>query len=217
MNYKEVYTKNYFNGTDSFFYSLGYTNSFLKFYLNTLFKPLQKYCNELQSANVLDVGCAYGFMLEKFPKHFKKYGLDVSEHAISEAKKLLPKATLKVGGAEDAFPFPENHFDIVTCNDVLEHLENPRKALEHIKHVMKKGGILYINTPNFNLLRKVVFAKPDKLEHHISLMTHEKLKKLLLELGFQIEELYTYTSLPAFFFLKFRANIGHEQAFICRK
>lgn len=216
MDYKKVYTENYFSGKDSFFYSFGYGN-FQKTYFKNLFRSLKPYLKEIKQGKVLDVGCAYGFMLQKLPDSFEKFGVDISEHAIAEAKKRLPNATLKVSGAEETLPFPENFFDIIMCNDVIEHLENPRIALENIRRVLKRDGILYLNTPNLNWLRKNLFAHADKKEHHISLLPHKTLFDLLTEIGFNIIDHYTYTSITFFFFTKFHSNIGHESAFICKK
>ncbi len=216
MDYKKVYTQDYFRGKDSFFYTLGY-GRFTRFYFKNLFKPLKPYLQELKAGKVLDVGCAYGFMLQKFPTTFEKFGVDISEFAIAEAKKRVSGATLKVGGAEDKFSFPENFFDIIVCNDVIEHLENPRVALGNMFKVLKTGGLLYLNTPNFNWLRKKVFAYADRKEHHISLLPHKTLLDLLTKAGFNIIDHWTYTSITYFFFMKFRSNIGHESAFICRK
>lgn len=216
MDYKNIYTKDYFNGKNSFFYSFGY-GRFQKFYFKNLFKPLKKYLKAIKQGNVLDVGCAYGLMLQNFPDSFKKFGIDISEHAVAEAKKRLPHATLKVTDAEDKLPLAENSFDIVMCNDVIEHLENPRAALENIKRVLKPGGILYMNTPNLNWLRKKLFAYADKKEHHISLFQHKTLSELLTKIGFNIIDRWTYTSITFFFFVKLRLNLGHESAFICKK
>lgn len=215
-NYKEIYTLDYFNGKNTFFYKLGYGN-FAWFYFDSLFRPLKPYLLRLKMGKVLDVGCAYGFMLQRFPDGFEKFGIDISHHAIIEAKKRLPRARLKVSDVEDKLPFPEEFFDIVVCNDVLEHLENPKRALENISKVLKKDGILYINTPNLNWLRKKIIGYADKKEHHISLFSHQALFDLLTEVGFKTTDHWTYTNLTYFFFLKFRSNIGIESALICRK
>ena len=73
MDYKTIYTKDYLNGKNSFFYKLGYGN-FAKFYFNSLFRQLQPHLKNLESGNILDVGCAYGYMLQRFPSTFKKLG-----------------------------------------------------------------------------------------------------------------------------------------------
>lgn len=217
VNYKKIYSDTYFNGENSFFYSLGYGNIFQIPYFNNLFTQIKPHVKRNKKVKVLDVGCAFGYMLKKFPDNCELNGIDISDFAITQAKKLLPNATLKVGGAETTFPFKDNYFDVVICNDVIEHLEHPKKALENMHRVLKKGGVLYINTPNLNSLRKIVFAKPDKMEHHISLFSHADLASTLRGSGFKIIDRWTYTTLPVFFFWKFRSNVGHEQAFICKK
>ena len=216
MDYKKIYTQNYFNGKNSFFYKLGY-GRFQRFYFENLFRPLKQYLKGIKRGKVLDVGCAYGFMLQKFPDTFVKFGIDISDYAISQAKKRLPNAILKVGNVEDELPFQEDFFDIVICNDVIEHLENPSIVLKQIQRVLKTNGILYINTPNFNWIRKKVFAYADKKEHHISLFPYKALFDLLRKASFDIIDYWTYTSITFFFFIKFRSNLGHESAFICRK
>jgi 2-polyprenyl-3-methyl-5-hydroxy-6-metoxy-1,4-benzoquinol methylase len=216
MDYKNVYTEDYFSGKDSFFYTLGY-GRFQQFYLKNLYKPLKPFVRERKEGKVLDVGCAYGTMLQKFPNTYEKFGIDVSEHAINEAKNRFPKTTFHAGGAEDPLPFEENFFDIVVCSDVLEHLEEPGTALINIHNVLKKDGILYVNTPNLNWIRKKVFAYADKKEHHISLLPHKTLSEILTKTGFQTLDHWTYTNITFFFFTRFGLNLGPESAFICRR
>jgi 2-polyprenyl-3-methyl-5-hydroxy-6-metoxy-1,4-benzoquinol methylase len=216
MDYQKIYNKDYFSGKTSFFYKLGYGN-FQKFYFDNLFNPLKPYINKITSGKVLDVGCAYGFMLERMPDSFEKFGVDVSEYAISIAKKRLPSAVFVISDAEKSLPFQEETFDVVICNDVLEHLENPAMALENIKKVLKKGGILYINTPNLNSFRKKILGFADKKEHHISMFSHKNLLDLLGTGGFKVEKHWTYVNFTYFFFIKFNSNIGTESAYVCVK
>lgn len=216
INYKETYTQNYFSGKDCFFYKLGY-GRFSRFYFDNLFRPLKPYIQKIKTGKVLDIGCAYGFMLKKFPNSFEKFGVDISDYAIKEASRRLPVATFKIGDIEDELFFPEGFFDIAICNDVLEHLKNPAFALKNIQRVLKKEGVLYVTTPNLNWLRKKLFKRADKKEHHISLFPHEALLNLLIKSGFEVIDHWTYTNLTYFFFLKFKSKLGIESAFICRK
>lgn len=214
MNYKEVYTKNYFDGKETIFWKFGY-GKFGSLYFNTTFRPIAEYIKKIKTGRVLDVGCAYGFMLQRFPNSFQKFGVDVSEYAVGIARERLPSATFKIMGAEEKLPFEKNFFDIILLNDVLEHLENPKIALKNIWRVLKKGGILYITTPNLNIVRKKIFRNSDKKVHHISLFPHSNLFSLLNSMGFKIVEHWTFINL--IFYLRFRSNLGIESAFICKK
>lgn len=214
MNYEEIYNEDYFSGKNSFFHKLGY-GRFLGFYFNYLFSPISKYVGEIKAGNVLDVGCAYGFMLQKFSDSFQKFGVDVSEYAINEARKRLPTSEFEVGNIEDELPFKKEFFDIVLMNDVVEHLENPKAALENIWKTLKKGGILYITTPNLNPIRRIMFGYADKKEHHISLFHHLNLIKLVKDLRFKIVENWTYPS--GFIHLRVKSSIGTESVIICKK
>ncbi|MFA5925868.1 MAG: class I SAM-dependent methyltransferase [Parcubacteria group bacterium] len=216
MDYRKIYNKDYFDGRNSFFYKLGYGN-FARFYFDNLFKPLKPFIEKIGKGKALDVGCAFGLMLKRFPDSFEKFGVDVSEYAIKEAGKRLPEAKLIVVNAENELPFPEKNFDIILCNDLLEHLEYPEKALGNIFKVLKKGGICYINSPNLNFLRKKFFSYADGKEHHISLFPRKNLLKLLEKNGFKTVKNWTYLTLAYFFFIKFKSNIGTESGFICTK
>lgn len=215
MDYKQIYTQDYFSGKTSHFYAFGY-GRFQSRYFHNLYQPLIPYLAGLKRGNVLDVGCAYGYMLSRFPSKFQLYGIDISDHAIREAKKRIPSGIFRVREAEKKFPFPSRFFDIVICNDVIEHLVHPSIALKHILTVMKPGAILYLNTPNLGWLRKTFFAGADKKEHHISLQSHTGLFRMLRDTGFTIERHWTYTNcfnlfmVPSWYF-------GPESVYICRK
>jgi 2-polyprenyl-3-methyl-5-hydroxy-6-metoxy-1,4-benzoquinol methylase len=212
MDYKVIYDEGYFNGKKSFFYKLGY-GRFSRFAFNNSFKQVSKYFDT--SGNVLDVGCAYGFMLQRVPDSFNKFGMDISDHAIEEAKKRVPTATFKVWNAEDELPFDEDFFDMILLNEVLEHLESPDAALENIWRVLKKDGILYITTPNLNIVRKKILSYADKKEHHVSLFPRSDLIELLNSQGFKIVEHWTFLNL--FLYVRFKSDLGVQSAFICRK
>ncbi|SRR6266566_3390693 len=55
----------------------------------------------------------------------------------------------------DNLPFPESTFNLVTCNMVVEHLDNPAKTFCELARVLSPGGQLIIHTPN--LLNYAVF------------------------------------------------------------
>jgi SAM-dependent methyltransferase len=52
-----------------------------------------------------------------------------------------------VADVQKGICFPDGHFDTVLMFDVLEHLEDPFRALEEVKRVLKGGGTLYLTVP----------------------------------------------------------------------
>jgi SAM-dependent methyltransferase len=47
----------------------------------------------------------------------------------------------------DVAPFRES-FDVITCNDVIEHVRDPKVAIEHIAAMLRPGGLAYFEIPN---------------------------------------------------------------------
>jgi SAM-dependent methyltransferase len=60
------------------------------------------------------------------------------------------KDVIKVNLME--IPFADNHFDIVICNHVLEHIPDMQKGLAEIHRVLKNGGFAILQTPLSQLL-----------------------------------------------------------------
>lgn len=44
-------------------------------------------------------------------------------------------------------PFPDEHFDIVVCNAVLEHIPRPERAVNELRRVLRSGGYIWVDLP----------------------------------------------------------------------
>ena len=76
---------------------------------------------------VLDVGCGIGSSLEclqMIGRANRYQGLDASEDLINLARLRFPGYDFRVQDCSDLSCYPDNHFDIVICREVLEMLEN---------------------------------------------------------------------------------------------
>jgi ubiquinone/menaquinone biosynthesis C-methylase UbiE len=55
---------------------------------------------------------------------------------------------LRVCGDIARLPFPDESFDLVTANMVVEHLDDPVSQFREIRRVLAKGGVFVCHTPN---------------------------------------------------------------------
>lgn len=117
---------------------------------------------------ILDAGCGRGFYvraLSFFPFIKEVHGFDINDKYVTMArqsfeKNLKPdsgqarmtyKATISLQQASIySLPYPDNYFEFIICSEVLEHLEDDKKALLELKRVLKKNGTLIITVPNQN-------------------------------------------------------------------
>jgi 2-polyprenyl-3-methyl-5-hydroxy-6-metoxy-1,4-benzoquinol methylase len=97
---------------------------------------------------VVDVGCGAGSLLDHVS------GLAQSAVGIEPNKELGSRLTVRgltwfpsLGAAIHDL---EDKVDLVICNQVIEHVENPLVFLKDIFRLLKKGGILILSTPNLN-------------------------------------------------------------------
>lgn len=140
--------------------------------IDNYFKILTEQIAPLQPKTVLDVGCGEGFTLKQlYDKGIGESleGVDFLDTAIEIGKKIHPQLKLKQGNIYD-LPYKSNSFDLVLCTEVLEHLEEPEKALIELKRVTKKHCVLSVpNEPWFmvgNFLRgKNISRFGNDIEH----------------------------------------------------
>jgi ubiquinone/menaquinone biosynthesis C-methylase UbiE len=52
------------------------------------------------------------------------------------------------GKVENA-PIPDNEYDVVTLLHIIEHFPDPIQALREVQRILKPGGLLFIETPNY--------------------------------------------------------------------
>lgn len=129
---------------------------------------------------VLEIGCNTGANLIRISHEYPENqmtGIDINIHAIQIAKRLLPKAILKVANYEN-IPFQDKTFDIVIADATLLYVgpDKIQKVLNEMDRVCNKGMIL-------------VERYSSSLEGEIVGHVYGRNYKVLLEqLGFEIEE-----------------------------
>jgi 2-polyprenyl-3-methyl-5-hydroxy-6-metoxy-1,4-benzoquinol methylase len=183
----EVYNEGYFNAEKGFgiedLHGKGREEATKR--SESLFNEIEKIA---KPGSVLDIGCAAGFFLETAQKHgWQPHGIEISDYAARHARENLFLDV--VTGDFVTLDLPAGNFDLVLMMDVIEHLTSPKKGLVKANSVLKPGGLLVIETPNFKSAPSKILGKEWGLiapEHHLFYFTPATLRKYLEETGFEI-------------------------------
>ena len=109
----------------------------------------------VRDSRYLDVGCAYGGFLAAFAAGGARevVGIDISDHLLDYARALkadlgMDVSLQRVDVLDPRQTEPLGRFDIVTCNDVIEHVDDPRVGLRRLLDLLRPSGLLYLEIPN---------------------------------------------------------------------
>lgn len=161
-------------------------NPLQKFLIGNFYKELISSIKKLKIESALDVGCGEGFTLNKLSENKigkRLEGVDFQETAIDAGKRVHPHLKLKVGNIYH-LPYKDNSFDLIICTEVLEHLEDPKKALSEIQRVSSRYVILSVpNEPFFmiaNFLRGKNLSRWGNDIEHIQHWTSKEFQKFII-------------------------------------
>ncbi|PCH55094.1 MAG: 3-demethylubiquinone-9 3-O-methyltransferase, partial [Legionellales bacterium] len=120
-------------------------------------KFIQQHC-KLQETSALDLGCGAGILSESLAIHGATVtAVDVSNELISVAQQHSNNNKLDidyiVNTVEAYANNTNNHnkFDILTCMELLEHVQNPQELVLHCTKLLKPHGKLFFSTLNRNV------------------------------------------------------------------
>jgi 2-polyprenyl-6-hydroxyphenyl methylase/3-demethylubiquinone-9 3-methyltransferase len=112
-----------------------------------------------QGRQVLDLGCAGGFMAEAMAARGASVtGIDPATDAIAAARIHADASGLRIAydvGVGEALPYPVARFDAVVCVDVLEHVADLHKVLAEVARTLRPGGLFLFDTINRNPLARL--------------------------------------------------------------
>lgn len=175
MDYGKLYQQQYYDNYED---GVSYREPVWR---NMFAAEAQQIVKTIAPKNVLDVGCAYGYLVESLRElGVEAYGIDASASAISNVAEEI-KPYCAVCSALD--PLPENfpkHFDLVVTIEVIEHLyeEDCDAFIQRI--CSYTDDILFSSTPSdiadvthFNVQQPEYFAKRFAREGFIRDFTHD--------------------------------------------
>jgi SAM-dependent methyltransferase len=117
--------------------------------IEAYFLALNQYLGEKET--VLDVGFGLGYGLNILAiKASSVSGVDVDQKVLEYCRNTVMGRNPRLAHLDiyDGYSlsYPDNHFDLVTCVDVLEHVEDYHRFLDELLRVARKG--VFISTPN---------------------------------------------------------------------
>ena len=125
---------------------------------------------------VLEVGSGLSPVLTSWDRTVYS---DLSFAALARLRRLHGKGHYVVADGMN-LPFKAGIFSHVIASEVLEHLEDDRKALREIAGVLAPGGGLVVTFPH----RRFYFANDDRFVHHHRRYEQDGMQSRLLEAGF---------------------------------
>lgn len=138
------------------------------------------------AGRLLDVGCATGLFLHEMAQAgWQVAGVEPADEAAAYARRRFGLDVL-TGRLEDA-PFVSCSFDVITYWDVLEHTFSPTAELAQAARLLKPGGLLAVNIPNWESPDRRLFGAhwigldPPR---HLYVFTRRTLTALLARAGF---------------------------------
>lgn len=151
--------------------------------IEAYFLALKKYLDE--TGTVLDVGFGLGYGLNILAiKASEVNGVDVDKQVYDYCQGTIVNRNprLKILQIYDGYnlDFPDNSFDIITCVDVIEHVEDYHKLIDEMLRVSRKG--VFISTPN----RRPENTNPDgtpKNIWHLREWSFEEFDKIISKHG----------------------------------
>lgn len=164
----------------------GYYSPLTKKVYNELLDEFEKY---RKTGKILDVGCGRGwFLLEAQKRGWEVYGTEYSDTALEICKASGIKMT---EGKLENNSFLENEFDVITSFEVLEHINNPMEELNNIHKFLRKDGLFYFTTPNFNSILRYYFKDQYDIicyPEHLTYYTRKTINHALKQSGFKLKK-----------------------------
>ncbi len=165
---------------------------------------------------VLDVGCGDGRLLRLFKKDDKSkwmlYGVDLDETAGKIAEK---EGIHFIKGSIDDVELPENKFDIIIMQQLIEHVFDPIKVLSKTHRALRKDGVLILETPSIPSLDFRLFKGKYwggyHFPRHFNIFNEKSIRNALKEVGFN--QITVKSLLSPVFWIHSLHNLAFDKKF----
>lgn len=141
---------------------------------------------------VLDAGLGNGKVLRYLEpygitREIEFHGIDNSPERIKSVYAAERYQKITCGDLAQRLDYPDNTFDTVVCEQVLEHIDEPKDVLKELARVLRPQGLLIVGVPTFcsvlALLRRHIISKIDlllgKRRNHVQVFTTREITELI--------------------------------------
>ena len=153
---------------------------------------LEKFEEFRNTNNVLDVGCGQGdFLIAAKQRGWNVYGSEYSPAAVQLCKDA---GITMYQGKFEANAFGSVKFDIVTSFEVIEHTNEPHDLISESLEPLRKGGLFYLTTPNYNSMLRYLEKQNFKMlgyPEHLVFYTPKSIRKLMVGYPLLKQEILT--------------------------
>ncbi|MFZ2455272.1 MAG: class I SAM-dependent methyltransferase [Candidatus Altiarchaeia archaeon] len=108
---------------------------------------LNRFFRSCKDLDILDFGCGTGRNIEELRKYGKVTGVDISQDSYYLCKKRGLDIRLVDILKDDAKDILNDRFDLITCFDVLEHLQDAGKTVGRLGDFLTDGGYILATVP----------------------------------------------------------------------
>lgn len=195
---KSLYGEAYFEGRGSnYWWTVGSYENLEQF---PHWEKMLKFIREFKAGGrLLDIGCAYGFLVNAAARNFESCGIDVSQFAVKKSKEYCRGNVSRASAVN--LPFKNESFDVVTIVDALEHMPHLNQCLNDIVRTLKKGGVLFLQLPNPLVWTHLCGRLGLEDETHMNDFLLKQWKTVLAEHGLKVEKCF---GMVAFAFKRIR-------------
>lgn len=146
--------------------------------------------------HVLEVGCASGGFAGSLTKARDSWGIEPHPPSAERAR-LLYKHVLTGTFEQVEDQLPDHHFDLLVCNDVIEHMPDHDAFIRNVRKKLKPGAYLVGSLPNVRhitalmkllLLKDWAYTESGILDRtHLRFFTEKSIHRFFSEHGLEVE------------------------------